>query len=429
MGTTTPATPVVIRRAAVAAIGIVTAVLAVLGPARAPSPAVAFTATPALQRAVVIARPSLVHVVVDITGSLRDRTDGRLHGPFHDTQSGTGWFADSSGDVVTAAHVAAPSADEIKLTLVLRYISTDLCPTASDCNAVIGARVEELLASSVAEAVRVDVRVLTQDIHLPAGGTAADAYLAGRPARILASSPSTSRDVAVLHIAAAATPAVTLRPSAVTAGAQVAVIGFPPAGTFTVAPTYTYGSVVGLAHGTAGIDLPRGATAANLAADATVVQIDALAEHGDSGGPSVDEAGHVIGLVSFGADPQGPIRAAFVISADDVRAVLVQAGVVNALGAGDEAWRAGLSAFDRGDTARAAAGFRRCELVTPTNTGCHEWAAMLVSTQEGEGGGHTVLRAVAVAGGVVAALALAGALTLRMRSRRRARLRRRLFRS
>jgi len=333
---------------------------------------------------------------------------------------------DSQGDIVTAAHVATPTADELKLTLVTLYIIADVCTPASDCSAVIRRRQGELLASSSVEDAHVGVRILSQDTHMAAGSTAADAYGAAQEARVLASSPSTSRDVAVLHVARTATPAVLLRPTPAAPQMPVAVIGFPPAGTFTVPPTFTYGSAVSLGHGTSGIGLPRDATAANLAGDATVVRIDALAEHGDSGGPTVDEAGQVVGLLSFGADPQGPVRAAFLISADDIHTVLDQAGVVNRLGVGDEQWRSGLEAFDRGDMVAALAGFHACEQSAPSNAGCREWDAMAVSRQQDGGGGHGLLLAIAAAALAVSAI-LGLLLTWVVRRRRRTAQRRRLF--
>jgi len=255
---------------------------------------------------------------------------------------------------------------------------------------------------------------------------AADAFRSGRDARVVATSPSSAKDVTVLHIEGEQDPVLLVRPSPTPAGTPIAVIGFPPARTFSVPPTFTYGTVVASGRGTTGLGLPTDPSAAGLAADATVIRVDAYAEHGDSGGPAVDESGRIAGLVSFGADPNGPLRAAFLISAADITQVLGQAGVTNRLGPGDGAWRAGLAAYDRGDLRAALDDFRSCAAASTLNIGCRDWIAIAGAPP----GGRDV-RTLLLAGGVAALAAggLAGAARAWQLRRRRARARRALFRA
>lgn len=385
-----------------------------------------FTATPQLQQAVVVAKPSLVHLILDVAGTLHDNTDGRVHGPFHDTLSGSGWFVDQGGDIVTAAHVAAPTADEIKQTLALRYINTALCSSAADCAAVTRNRLPQIVASSTAQDVKVGLRVLTQDISLPSGSTAADAYNLGVDASVVASSPSTSRDLALVHISSHDDPVVLVRQSATSTGMQAAIIGFPPAATFSVPPSFTYGSVIDFGHGSGRFGLPAEPSAIGLAADANIVGIDAYAEHGVSGGPGVDDAGNVVGVVSFGADPAGPVRAAFLISAGDITSFLAKAGVVNGLGPADTAWRAGLASLNRGETAPALEQFRVCAARSPLNVGCRSMLAVATG-RVADTGGHTgTVVLLLVAGAGVAGI---GAGLVIWRRKRRERRRRLLFRA
>ena len=382
------------------------------------TPALAFTASPQLQQAVTAATPSVVHVILDVSGSLRDTATGQVRGPFHDTLTGTGWFADPDGDILTAGHVAAPTPEEVKETLANVYIEQDLCGAAADCSGVLRDRLAGILDSSTAVDPVVGLRVLTQDVKLGAGATAHDAYVAGVPATVVTSSPSSSRDLAVIHIASHGDPAVLVRPSLPARGAQVGLVGFPPSATFAVPPTFGYGSVVGITHGPPG----QQAGTPAIAVDATLIQVDVHAEHGDSGGPVVDETGAVVGLVSFG-DDTGRVNVGFLISQSDIAGILGEAGLRNTLGPADTDWRDGLAADGRGDHAGALALFRRCIAESPLNTGCQA----AIATASGTTGSSVSL--VLVAAVVVAVAAATGGGVVVLRRRARARRRRALFRA
>src|SRR5215472_16875815 len=76
---------------------------------------------PAIRQATTIAKPSVVFLYVQIHGSLLDRRDGHSHGPYTAFSKGTGFFVNADGDIVTATHVVAPTADDIQTALVDRY--------------------------------------------------------------------------------------------------------------------------------------------------------------------------------------------------------------------------------------------------------------------------------------------------------------------
>jgi len=332
--------------------------------------------TPAIRRAVTIAEPSVVYILVRITGSLLDSRDGLVHGPLQASSKGTGWFVNPGGAIVTATHVVAPGDDDVKVALVDRYIvsltGTQLATTSSGFAAY--------MAATAVHDVSFSIRVITQGMVVPRTPTDDDLFRVGRPALVLASSSQTSTDISVIGVTGHDEPASLLAaPPPPPVGAAVGIIGYPRmAPLFSVTPTYTYGPVVFVGHGSASTGLPSDSTTAGVASDATVVGTDAFAEHGDSGGPAVDDQGRVIGLVSFGAVTGRPI---FLVSAADIDMVLADAHQANALGPADQQWRAGLTEYDAADLTRALNDFRACAAASADNSGCRVWAARLAATK------------------------------------------------
>ncbi|MDQ6846707.1 MAG: serine protease [Candidatus Dormibacteraeota bacterium] len=324
--------------------------------------------TPAIRRAVAIAAPSVVFVVVRITGSVLESRDGLLHGPLVATSKGTGWFVNPAGVFVTATHVVAPSPDDVKVALVDRYI---VAITGAQLTTDSPQFAAYLAATTVRNAV-FSVRVITQGMQVPPGVSDAELFSTGRPATVLASSPISSTDVSVLAISGRDEPAVLVSTSSTPVGAPLGIIGYPKMSpSFSVTPTYTFGQLTSFSHGSEGIGLPSDATTAGIAADATVLGVDAYAEHGDSGGPAVDEQARADGLVSFGSVTGQPI---FLVSSADISRVLSGAHQVNALGPSDRAWRAGLAAYDSGALRAALDDFRSCTAISQDNTGCRSWS-------------------------------------------------------
>lgn len=350
--------------------------------------------TPAMRRAVAIAEPSVVFVLVRITGSLLDRRDGQLH-RLVATSKGTGWFVDPDGALATATHVVAPNPEDTKVALVDRYI---VSLTGSQ-QPVGSPGFATYMRTTAVRDVSFTTRVISQGTHVPPSATDGDLFALGRPARILSSSAETSTDISVLQVSGQNEPTVLIG-SAVPPpiGVPLGIIGYPRmAPLFSVTPTVTYGPLTSIGHGSASTGLPTDATAANVAADATVLGTDAFAEHGDSGGPAVDEGARVVGLVSFGAVSGRPI---FLVGAADIAASLRGAQQVNLLGPADRAWRAGLAAEAAGSLPAALADFRSCAAASPDNVGC-------------SGGMRRVAAALAPQGGSPwVPLALAGLLAL-----------------
>jgi hypothetical protein len=69
-----------------------------------------------------------------------------------------------------------------------------------------------------------------------------------------------------------------------------------------------------------------------------LIQVGGNVEHGDSGGPALDAAGHIVGVVSFGGCLDTPCNTAFLRSSNDALPLLQEAGISTAPGRFERAW-------------------------------------------------------------------------------------------
>ncbi|MCU1267594.1 MAG: periplasmic serine proteinase [Acidobacteria bacterium] len=79
----------------------------------------------------------------------------------------------------------------------------------------------------------------------------------------------------------------------------------------------------------------------SAASGASVLQTDANIDHGNSGGPVLNEKGEVIGLATFGKDSQHN----FVVTSNTVMEFVKAVGVANELGLTDKLYREGLDLY------------------------------------------------------------------------------------
>ena len=130
-------------------------------------------------------------------------------------------------------------------------------------------------------------------------------------------------DVAILHVAATDTPFIPLGDSGdVAAQDHLTVIGFPgnadffhPDGTYDptdlLTPSFNTLYVSAIKSGVTGD---------------TLLQVGGNIEHGDSGGPALNAAGQIVGVVSYsGTDT--PVGTFFLRTSNDVMALVKQAGL------------------------------------------------------------------------------------------------------
>jgi S1-C subfamily serine protease len=147
-------------------------------------------------------------------------------------------------------------------------------------------------------------------------------------ARLLYARKSSDTDIAVLDIEGANIPTVPIAETAthLQSGDDVVALGFPgselsfPKG--LTEPSKAFGKVSNVRQGAGATD---------------DIQADIAIEGGMSGGPVIDDAGRVVGLISYtGVNDRGGRAQAHIRTVDDIRAALASVGAVPARGPVDE---------------------------------------------------------------------------------------------
>src|SRR5262245_12950423 len=284
-----------------------------------------------LQEVLLRAKPAVALVVSEVgahvtlsCGAARTTVEPE---PFRETS--TGWFVGSSGWLITNAHV----------------VSSAHRPPAG------------LGAGMAKRATRAGCR--TTDVKLEPSVSVVLSNGVRMPATVAKYSPPiagedmSGRDLALLHLEAADLPALTLGDSnALKLGDPVHIIGFPDVvlthellnASAKMEATITNGAVSGFKQDKSG---------------QPVIQTDASAAGGNSGGPTIDDRGRVVGVLTFvtvTGDQGGIVQGFnFVIPAQAVRDFLADTEVkLDEPSRFNVAWHAGLRDFFAGKYARAA---------------------------------------------------------------------------
>jgi len=310
----------------------------------APLPALAQS----LQEALIRAKPAAALVVSEVSAEGTLDCDGRqvTAKPQAFRETGTGWFIAASGWLITNAHVVsnaheAPPAVEA----VMRDDAVKAsCPMA---RSVPKARVrfERSITVVLPNGKRLPARVVKYST--PAAGAAMSA-----------------RDLALLKVEAENVPTLPLASSAqAKIGDRLHVIGFP-----NVVMTHE------LLKASAGVEASvTGGAISGFKEDVNgqpVIQTDASAAGGDSGGPVVSDRGEVVGVMTFVQDVTGTGAVVqgfnFIIPSATVREFLKDTGVTpGEPGKFTRAWSAGLGAFFAGDHAAARPHLAEADRLVP----------------------------------------------------------------
>lgn len=149
-------------------------------------------------------------------------------------------------------------------------------------------------------------------------------------AKIITTSSFGDDDLALLNVGLTDTPSIQLDPSSQLAVEDtLAVIGFPGNGDVNGNPTNLLTPSVNNVSVSA---LKRNDNGSQL------IQVGGNVEHGDSGGPALDIAGHIVGIVSFGgSDTQG--ITAFLRASDSALTLLKNAGIDQTPGTFQKLWQ------------------------------------------------------------------------------------------
>jgi hypothetical protein len=112
-----------------------------------------------------------------------------------------------------------------------------------------------------------------------------------------------------------------------------------------------------------------------------VLQVDAAATHGNSGGPVVDANGNVIGLLTFDSEQNTNQSQGFnfVVPSNTVKEFIAQAGTTNTEGKVDELYKDGLKLYWCGYYNDALADFQAVQNIYPNHS---ETKKLIASCQE-----------------------------------------------
>jgi S1-C subfamily serine protease len=323
-----------------------------------------------LQEVLLRAKPAAVLVASEVSAEATVDCEGqRVTGkaaPVRET--GTGWIAHPSGWVITNAHVIASSQE---VSPAVETMLRDNAVRASCLRLILarrglssGARpeVEDELARQITARVVPTARVKVDRIVaviLPNGKR-----LIASVAKYTAPKGGASgQDLALLKVDAENLPTLPLgHSSKAKIGDRLHIIGFP-----TVVMTHELLNATQLEASVTGGAISGFKEDVN---GQPVIQTDASAAGGDSGGPVIDEKGEVLGVMTFvsgGAGEGGTAQGFnFIIPTSTVRAFLKDSGVtLGEIGAFTRAWHAGLSSFFAGDYTTARPPLAEADRLMP----------------------------------------------------------------
>jgi S1-C subfamily serine protease len=324
-----------------------------------------------LQEMVLRVNPAVAVVVAEVGGQVTLRCAGadKTITPAPYRESGTGFLISPRGWVITNAHVVyvaqEPPRRWITAHLVEKAFRAECLPAVLSARGLApGARPEiedaltrEAVAATPADRVTLEpaVSVVLQN------GRRLEAKIA-KYSPPGAGEAMSGRDLALLRVGTADMPALPLGDSErLKIGDKLSVIGFPGvvmshellSASAKVQASVTHGAVSGFKQDRA---------------NQPFIQTDAAAEAGTSGGPVMDGAGQVVGVMTSVTQGEGGTVQGFnfVIPAAAVKEFL--SGTTVAL---DEpsrfntAWHAGLSEFFAGRYSRAARHLAEANRVLP----------------------------------------------------------------
>jgi hypothetical protein len=328
-----------------------------------------------VQEAVLRAQPAVVLVIAEVgTEVTLDCGSGLTTvKPPEFRETGTGWFIDSNGWVVTNGHVVQPAFETphwlvnqqaqravsmacLTKALERAGITPGERPDAEDA---IKRKLLDRVLPTVKVAVQPQVSVLFSGLRLKAEVKKYSPPVSGEPGAM------SGRDLALLKIPGDNFPVLRLADSKVVQiGDPIHIIGFPGvvlshellSQSASVEASVTNGAVSGFQKDKN---------------DNPVIQTDAPAAWGNSGGPAVDDRGAVVGVLTFvslAPGPEGSIVQGFnfLIPSHAVRDFAQGTPVkVDSSGKFNPIWYAGLRAYFSEDWKGAVRQFEQADRLLP----------------------------------------------------------------
>jgi S1-C subfamily serine protease len=287
-----------------------------------------------VQEALLRAKPAVALVVAEVAGDVTVRcapaaAPTKVSLP-PSRETGTGWFVNSSGWLVTNAHV----------------ISSAYRPSPSVARQRGSQAIQQACGGGTAGATADAAVEPSLSVMLPNGFKLPATVV--KYSMPVAGAEMSGQDLALLRLEAADMPTLRLGDSAdLQIGDRIHILGFPSVvlshellnASARMEASVTTGAVSGFRQDRAG---------------QPVIQTDASAAGGNSGGPAVDEHGDVIGVLTFvpgASETEGPVQGFnFVIPAVTVMKFLDGTPVPRSdSGRFNAAWYAGLRQYFAGN--------------------------------------------------------------------------------
>ena len=300
-------------------------------------------------------RPAVVLVIAEVTAevTLDCGAGAQTVTPPVFRETGTGWFVDGRGWIITNGHVVQPAHQPPRWLVnqqAQRAVSTACLPPAlakRGINPGERPEVEDAIKRKLLDAVlpTTKVKLTPQVTVVISSGVRHRAEVVKYVPPVSAEPGAMSgRDLALLKVPGEAFPVLPLAENRVQIGDPLHILGFPGVvlshellnKSASLDASVTNGAVSGLKEDVS---------------NQPVIQTDAPATFGNSGGPAVNQAGQVVGVLTFvslapGAEGSIVQGFNFVIPADAVRE-FVKGTDVKLDGASrfNEAWHAALREF------------------------------------------------------------------------------------
>jgi len=377
-----------------------------------------------VERAVTLASPAVVFVDTSVKIHVRLIYQnpnavsglGSLSRTYaFDYATGSGFVVNPSGVIVTASHVVEPDEQSMRNyaanRLVLegygyRYPSANSSPF-DQYTLPVGYQ-NQLLQQCYRE-VACTFAITPVETVYSAVDVAQTQLPKGAPARVLTSTGFENTDVAILQVNGSNMPTVQLADTAtdLATGDEVVALGFPGTSrdalqTGVTQPNKVFGRVSNIR--------PQGTS--------NLIEVDANIEPGMSGGPVIDAAGNVVGLISFSlVQSSGESGAKYLRTVDDIKAALADAGVSVAAGPADEAFGRAMELFWGNHFSAAVPALEKVLEIYPgqplatqyladaqAKAGTAEDVPLAEASPQGGGGGFPMWAIAAAAIGVIVAI-------------------------
>jgi S1-C subfamily serine protease len=311
------------------------------------------------QRLAMYTKPSVVRIWDGYVGTFVDG-NGREY-PQTYVGSGSGSFIDPNGYILTNAHVtdATHQGDDFGRKMLFQQLVIQVARSNNDDprtylnNPELLRRIDGLV--SLRNFQHIHHVVIPDGTAMPF-----EIKAFGAPA-------GEGKDVSVIKIEVKNAPVLKLGDSErVQLQDHISVVGYPAA-----ADTFDSGILSSKSALEASITDGKVSAKKNAADGSPILQVSAPATHGNSGGPVLNDAGEVVGMLTFRGDTVNGNEVsgfAFVVSASTMMEFVKQAGANNALGIVDQKYREGLDFYWGGYYTKAIERFEEVRRLFPQHS-------------------------------------------------------------